>query len=59
MKYDRRSQKLNQTIDRLKDVNLFQQLFWQILPERRELQVLHEHYARSDRMRSRILKVET
>ena len=47
-------QKLSQTIDGLKDVNLFRQLFSQMFSDRKERQVLNEHYARGDRMRNRI-----
>jgi hypothetical protein len=46
--------KLNQTIDVFKDVSLLQQILSHIYFERKELRTLNEHYARGNRMRSRI-----
>lgn len=46
--------KLNQTIDRLKDVSLLQQIFSHIFSDREELGTLDEHYARGNRIRNRV-----
>ena len=47
-------QRLNQTMNGFKDDSFFHQIFSPIFSPRKELPKLDEHYARGDRMRSRI-----